>query len=106
LPETASELMPNIPRNIVGTLAVNCTVEVTVPFDLATVTLSDKPLHPLLSAISPLKMLVASVTPAGIGPSCVMVVAAAIAGELFATGPPAAASAAACSMERYRLASP
>ena len=52
----------------------------------------------------PLKILVASVIPSGIGPSDVIVPAAMKAGDFLATDPTLAASAAACSLLRIAVA--
>ena len=52
----------------------------------------------------PLKMFVASVTPAGIGPSDVMEPAAMKAGDVLETEPTLAASIAACNLLRSWVA--
>ena len=87
--------------NIAGTCAVNCTVDDTTPFDLVTVAWGARPLHQFVLVRScALKMANASATPDGILPSFCMVIAAATAGDDFATAPTLAASAAAMSWLR------
>jgi hypothetical protein len=54
-------------------LSENVTLDVTVPFDFATVAFTLLSVRPVALAMLPLKMLVASVTPTGIGPSEAMV---------------------------------
>jgi hypothetical protein len=54
-------------------LAENVTLDVTVPFDFATVAFTLLSVRPVALAMLPLKMLVASVMPTGIGPSEVVV---------------------------------
>src|ERR1700737_2783308 len=92
VPEIAMELLPNKPIIMVCTLAVNCTVDITAPFDRATVAVRTRLVQKeLFDAICESKMFLASVTPTPIGPSEYMVIAAWTAGDAFATAPTLAA---------------
>ena len=89
----------------VGTCAVNCTVELTVPLVLVTAAVCWRLFQKVLfDATWASKMFWASVTPAAIVPSAYMVLAALTPGDDFATAPTLAASAAAWSWERKLLA--
>src|ERR1700682_4081551 len=94
VPVTVTELLPNTPRNIVEILAEKEIVDVMAPAVLVTTGVALLSVKPVTPEILPLKILVASVTPTGIGPSTVIEPAATKAGDVLATDPTVAASAA------------
>src|SRR3954469_16003882 len=100
LPVTVRLPLPTVLMNVVGIVAENCTLDVTVPELLTTDTVRLSTVKPVWPAMLPLKMLVASATPAAIGPSDVIDPAARKAGELFAIEPTLAASRASCNRVR------
>src|SRR4030088_547516 len=97
-PVTVIALLPITPRNIVAISALNVIVEVTTPPVFVTVGVMLLSVKPATPDILPLKILVASVAPTGIGPSTVIEPAATYAGDNFAIDPTVAASAAACNL--------
>src|SRR5213083_973202 len=99
-PVTVRLPLPTAVMKVVGMVAENCTLEVTVPEVLATDTVRLSTVKPVWPAMLPLKTLVASVTPAGIGPSDDIEPAAMKAAEDFVTEATLAASAASCSRVR------
>src|SRR5450432_51904 len=104
VPVTVTELLPMTPRNIVGILAEKETVDVTAPAVLVTTGVTLLSVKPATPDILPVKTFVASVTPAGIGPSTVIEPAAAKAGDVLAIDATLAASAAACNLLRSCVA--
>src|SRR3954468_14282914 len=104
VPEIWMFFFAKMPRNVVGTLAVKLTVEVTLLPVLMTLAVILRLLNPLLPVITALKMLAASVDPALISPSPLIVGAVLKAAEDCVTEPTAAASAAARSWLRRLLA--
>src|SRR5882724_8559542 len=100
LPWIVSVVKPRIPMKLVGTCAVKSTTEVTALPDLVTVAVTFDSIELVCVLSCALKILVASVAPAGIDPSADMVAAAARPGEDFATEPTLAESAAARSWLR------
>ena len=68
---------------VAGMLPLNSTVDFTDPCDFVTVAVTVLRLKPVLPAICALKILSASVTPAGIGPSVDMAAAAVMRGTIL-----------------------
>src|SRR6187431_1100475 len=104
LPVTVIALLPMTPRNTVGTVAEKVTVEVMSMPALVTVGVTLLSVYPAAPDMLPSKIFLASVTPAGIEPSPVMVPAAIKAGDFLATDPTLAASLADCSLLRSWVA--
>ena len=104
VPLTVMVLLPITPRNIVEMLAEKLTVEVTVPFARATTGVKLFSVYPETPDILPLKILVASITPVGMGPSVLIEPAAMKAGEFRAIAPTLAESIAACNLLRSCVA--